>query len=146
MDIRQRSTGRRGFTIVEVSVVVVVFLLIITALTPFVRMVRARSARFACADNLRELSLGLHAYAADHNDAFPQTLGELYPNYVASRKAFDCPAARGAGTPEKPEYVYKGGLTEYSSPRETLLADTDGNHGKSGRNIVRLDGSMDWVQ
>lgn len=146
MHIRQQPADKRGFTIVEVSVVVVVFFFIITALAPFVRMARARSTRFGCADNLRELSLGLHAYAADHNDAFPASLGELYPNYVASRMAFDCPAARGTGAPERPDYVYRAGLMEYSSPRETIVSDAEGNHGRSGKNIVRLDGSMDWVR
>ena len=129
----------------ELLVVFCVFLLIIGALTPFVNMARSRSLRFYCADNLRNISLGLHAYAADHNDSFPTTLGQLYPQYVYNEKVFDCPASNGAGTKEKPDYRYVFGLTESSPPKETVVEDLDGNHGKHGKNILRVDGSVEWV-
>jgi type II secretory pathway pseudopilin PulG len=140
-----QHVSNKGVTIKELLVVVSVFLLVIGALTPFVNMSRARSRRMDCANNLRKISLGLHAYAADHNDAFPATLGELYPIYVDSEKVFDCPAVKSIGVKEKPDYKYTFGLTEYSPPKEVIVEDLDGNHRKSGKNIVRVDGTVEWI-
>ncbi|MFH1190349.1 MAG: DUF1559 domain-containing protein [Candidatus Omnitrophota bacterium] len=137
--------NNKGVTIIEFIVVVSAFLLIIGALTPFVNMAKARRARLGCANNLRKISLGLHSYAADHNGSFPAGLGELYPAYVGTEKAFDCPASKSIGTKEKPEYKYAFGLTEMKPPKETIVEDLDGNHKKGGRNILRVDGSVEWA-
>jgi len=139
-------TKRAGFTIVELLVVAAIFFVMIAALTPFVRMARARSSSMRCANNLREISLGLHAYALDHNDAFPESLGDLYPNYVSNEQAFDCPASKVVGTKKGPDYSYAAKLRESSDPKEAIVADLDGNHKKSGKNILRIDGSIGWVR
>ena len=140
-----QHTNNKGVTIIELVVVVSVFLLIIGALTPFVNMARARSRRLGCANNLRKISLGLHAYAAGHNDSFPGALGELYPQYVDTENVFDCPATKNMGTKEKPDYKYTFGLTEFSPLRETIAEDLAGNHKKKGRNVLRVDGSVEWA-
>lgn len=135
----------KGVTIIELVAVVSVFLLIIGALTPFVNMAKARSRRLGCVNKLRKISLGLHAYAADHNDSFPGALGELYPQYVDTENVFDCPSTKNIGTKEKPEYKYTFGLTELSPLKEIIVEDLDGNHKKSGRNVLRVDGSVEWA-
>jgi competence protein ComGC len=137
--------NNKGVTIIELIVVVLAFLLIIGALTPFVNMAKARSRRLSCANNVRKISLGLHSYAADHNDSFPAGLGELYPVYVDTEKVFDCPATKNIGTKEKPEYKYTFGLTEMTPPKEAIVEDLDGNHKKDGKNILRVDGSVEWA-
>lgn len=137
---------RAGFTIIELVVVTIVFFAMIAALAPFVRMARARATKMQCANNLREISLGLHAYAADHNDVFPAKLGDLYPNYVANEKAFDCPASKTAGTDKKPDYSYAADLRESSDPKTAIVADLDGNHKKAGKNILRVGGAVEWVR
>jgi type II secretory pathway pseudopilin PulG len=139
-------TKRAGFTIAELVVVTAIFFLVIAALTPFIRMARVRSDRIRCANNLREISLGLHSYAADHEDAFPESLGELYPGYIANDGAFDCPASKAIGTHKSPDYSYAAKLRETSEPKEAIAADLDGNHKKAGKNILRIDGSVEWVR
>ena len=133
-----------GFTLVELAVVIAIFLVMIIALTPFVRMARERANAINCADNLRKISLGLQSYAADNKGVFPKELGVLYPNYVKEKTAFDCPSAKSEGTPERPEYKYFAGLTEESGPKEILAEDFDGNHGKSGKNVLKVGGAVDW--
>ena len=137
-----QHSNNKGVTIIEFVVVITAFLLIIGALTPFVNMAKARSRRLGCANNLRKISLGLHSYAADHNDSFPAALEDLYPVYVDTEKIFDCPATRNVGTKEKPDYKYTPGWTELTSPKETIVEDLDGNHKGCGRNILRVDGSL----
>jgi len=140
------NTGRNaGFTLVEFGMVITVFFLMIAFLMPVVGMLKGRAHRINCGNNLMLISLALHSYAADHNDTFPNSLGELYPVYIKDRKIFDCPAAKSPGTPEMPDYGYVTGLTE-ASPEETVIAtDLPGNHGRRGKNILRIDGSVEWV-
>jgi competence protein ComGC len=140
-----QHTKNKGVTIIELVAVVSIFILIIGALTPFVNMAKARSRRFGCANNLRKISLGLHVYAADHNDSFPSTLGELYPQYVDTENVLDCPSTKNIGTKEKPEYKYTFGLTELSPLKEVIVEDLDGNHRKNGKNVLRVDGSVEWT-
>ena len=137
---------RKGVTIIELLVVVAIFLVMTACLAPFVHMVKVRSQRIDCANNIRKLSLGLHAYALVHNEAFPASLGELYPNYVDDQNVFDCPASKRKGTKDNPDYNYKAGLTETSNPKEIIIEDLDGNHGKAGKNTLRINGSIEWAR
>ncbi len=124
---------RRAFTIIEFLVVACVVFAMITLLAPFVRMTKARANKLYCANNLRQISLGLHKYALDHRNYFPGSLGELYPNYVSDENAF------------APDYVYTPGLAESSPPGSVIVQDKDGNHKKTGKNILRVDGSVEWI-
>lgn len=135
----------RGFTLVELAVVVGIFFLMLMALAPFVHIAKERRGRITCAGNLMKISLGLHSYAAEHDGAFPPSLGDLYPDYVENERSFDCPAAKTPGTKEKPDYVYTAGLTELSGPKEIIVQDIDGNHKKAGKNILRINGSVEWI-
>lgn len=137
---------KRGVTLIELAVVIGIFLIMIAVLAPFVHMAKARANRINCANNLMHISLGLHGYAREHNGVFPASLGALYPDYLQDPAAFDCPASKKMGTKTEPDYKYAAGLTENSSPKEIIAEDTDGNHKKSGRNILRVDGSVEWVR
>lgn len=135
---------KRGVTIVELLFVAVIFFLMITLLMPFVKMAKARGRRIGCENNLREISIGLLRYAADHAEAFPEDLGKLYPEYVRDRSVFDCPSSRSIGTPATPDYVYNTGLKLWSSPRGVIVEDQEGSHRGNGKNVLRLDGSIEW--
>lgn len=134
--------NNKGFTIIELVFVVGVFIVMIAVLGPFIRMVKIRSNRIECADNLRKISLALHEYAAKHDGAFPVKLDELYPDYMDDRSRFDCPASKSKGTMEKPDYVYTEGLTELSPLKTVILEDAAGNHGKNGKNILMIGGAV----
>ena len=136
---------KRGFTVVELTIVIVIFLAMFGALTPFVRLAKKRVNRINCVNNLRKLSLALHSYAADNKGAFPASLGALYPYYVADEKVFDCPATRMVGTKDNSNYDYTPGLTESSPAKEVLAQDHDSNHKRAGGNILRVDGSTEWT-
>ncbi|MDO8536275.1 MAG: prepilin-type N-terminal cleavage/methylation domain-containing protein [Candidatus Omnitrophota bacterium] len=138
-------TTRKGFTLMELLIVVTVFAITFALLTPFVNKMRERADVIKCSANARLLSLGLHMYAADHDDAFPPDLGSLYPGYIKEEKVFDCPASKFIGTAAKSDYEYVYGLSEASGPSEVIIYDRDGNHSGLGRNVVRVNGSVEWV-
>lgn len=137
--------SHKAFTLIELAIVIGIFLVMIGVLAPFVHIAKVRANRLNCSWNLRKISLGLHAYAADHDDVFPSNLAALYPNYIDDEKVFDCPASKAAGTKEEADYEYVAGLTERVDPKDVIARDIEGNHKKAGKNVLRVNGSVEWV-
>jgi prepilin-type N-terminal cleavage/methylation domain-containing protein/prepilin-type processing-associated H-X9-DG protein len=61
---------RRAFTLVELLVVITVIGLLIAILLPALGAARDAARNSACKNNLRQLGIGLHAYAEKHQERF----------------------------------------------------------------------------
>lgn len=66
----RRTTHRRGFTLVELLVVVAVISLVIGLLLPAIGMAREAARKSACGSNLKQIGIGLHSYLTA-NKCFP---------------------------------------------------------------------------
>jgi len=69
-----RSTlpGNRGFSLIELLVIVAVIALLVAILLPCLRQAREQARRIACQSNLRQIAVAWHTYLDGHKGSFYQ--------------------------------------------------------------------------
>jgi prepilin-type N-terminal cleavage/methylation domain-containing protein len=73
-----QSPKRRGFTLVELLVVIGIIAVLISMLMPSLNKARRQAERMACAENMRQCGLVLRMYGMNNKDV-PYPLGAMNP-------------------------------------------------------------------
>lgn len=121
MSTHKRRRARRGFSLIELMVVIGTIAILIAFLLPSLQMARQHAMRVQCMSNLRQIGHGLVMYANDHRH-LPLRLGtvnydgtgdswgydeELIASKACVKQTFVCPSHVDSGiddTPHQPSY------------------------------------------
>ena len=88
-------------------------------------------------NNARQIAIGLVAYANDHEDAFPETLSELEPDYLANARLLTDPLAPASGNND-----YRYIRPAKDAPAATVVLTSRGRTKRGQRVVGHKDGSV----
>src|SRR5438093_7248197 len=69
--MRTNLCAAKGFTLLELLLVIAVIAIIAALLLPALGGAKGKSQRSVCMNNLRQINLGVRMFAEDSDDAFP---------------------------------------------------------------------------
>lgn len=92
--------GRRGLTLLEVAVALIVLCVLIAIIFPTIQQARRDASLAQCLANLRQIDRGWQGYLAEHAESFPLAVNDhanfakkrLLAKTVAAPQVFRCPA------------------------------------------------------
>ena len=105
--MRRTQPTASGFTLLEVSVVVIIIAILAALAVPVVSKLRARADRVKCSANLRNLAIAANQYVQQHN-AWPQI----------------APPGGGGGTEEEVAEKWIKALEPFGATRATWICPT----------------------
>jgi prepilin-type N-terminal cleavage/methylation domain-containing protein len=158
---RERWQKSPGFTLVELLVVIGITAIVLGLIIAAVAHARTAARSAACLENLRQITTGLHLYATENQDRFPdpqraQTSWEsVLQKYLETKSTtlFLCPSDGELGPATGSSYDWRDTALPETTMADKSISDCNrpdavltlealpGWHAKYKMNVGRMDGS-----
>lgn len=143
---------KKGFTLVELLVVMAVIIILAGLLLPALSKAREQGRRTSCMNNLKQIGLAIALYRLDYNESFPSNLDLLYDSsspadgYIDNLKSFVCPSSGNSipATPSAGDYAYSVPATNNPPSTDWIASDSEVTFHSAGRNYLYVDGHTEW--
>jgi len=125
---------RRGFTLIELAVVMAIVGVLIALIIPAYRFTTHRAESAKCLGNLRGIGIALNGWLGDNNMTMPplaagrKTLSEEVPvidntldKYTDDRRIFSCPSDRSLARITGTSYYWNNALSGQSAANLNLF-------------------------
>lgn len=121
----------KGFTLIEIMVVIAIIITLAGLLMPALTRARRQARRVECINNLKQIGIAMHSYALDNDEKFPGEPGALQRlvdlEYLSSNEMLYCPERRTEGALYR--YTGQSPLTVSTIGANTPLVECDAaNH------------------
>lgn len=117
--------GERGFTLIEMMIVVAIIAILVAIMMPNLMRARAQAQTAACEANLKEIATALELYQTDH-ESYPTTSG---PTNVTSTDTYLGPYIRQTPIdPVNPTGYYQYQVTDPTSGDASYTIICPGQH------------------
>ena len=154
MSMLWQRMKKKGFTLVELLVVIVIIAILAALLLPAIARARALAKRTQCQSNLHQFDLALSAHCYPPVNFYPGTLNGLSSNDV-SPLLFVCPgdlntsnaATVGAVADGSCSYFYLPNMGPGTPSGTNLIVDERIiHHEGQGYNVLDTDHSTRWTK
>lgn len=118
-------SSSRGFTLVELLVVVGIIAMLIAILLPALRTARESANRIVCGSNMRSIGQLLYLYANDNSGILPPSFQQVQSGGVAKYRSFGTGNTGFLGSALYPKYTQEGRIFYCPSAYDRLTYDGD---------------------
>src|SRR4051812_47558329 len=87
MDMRTSFRRRRGFTLVELLVVIGIIAILMSMLMPALSRAKQKANRIACVNNIRQINMAATMYAGDHDSEYPRR-AQMTNSWIFTLKSY----------------------------------------------------------
>ncbi len=148
----------RGFTIIELLVVMAIIVVLVGIMLAVVRKTRTSAESLQCLSNLRQITTGLRMWAGDNGNRFPDpgavgvSWESMLDKYLTNKRLFYCPADSELSPTIGSSYDWRDTGDPETTIAGKLMTDAHRNivltmealpgwHSPRKMNVGRLDGS-----